>query len=218
MTTNNNYDLSILDNDTLDLSKVQELIGINIEKINLGMTPFQITNFVLNKKEFPTPFAQFLQSRSELYLRANTIIDLYFQYRECIAKITLAEGRKEKIEQEEAVSKIKEAKLELQSIEIDKNKLRMQNIKNQIVDKLKETKVFYEVYKKNKHFETDSIEDIQKAEEEYWRIKSAYYPELPARYMLTPQGFMELPHEKEGLKGLTGLINSTIIPKQTNKK
>jgi len=61
---------------------------------------------------------------------------------------------------------------------------------------------FLQEYKKHKKLETAGPEEIAKAEEESWRIKSAYYPELTDRYGLAPQGFLKLPHETGGLKAL----------------
>lgn len=194
--------ISILKDNQLDLKKLEESFDIKLNGVSTGMTQFQITHFVLNKQEFPTPFAQYLQSRAEIFLRVHTIIDSYYQYRECLSRIKLAEGRIEKILKEEHIAKIREAKTELQELEIEKNKFRMNSIENLVAEKIKETSVFYQVYREHKHFETDPEEEIRKAEEENWKIKSAYYPELTDRYGLTPIGFMELPHEKGGLKML----------------
>lgn len=190
----------------LDISGIEEKLDMKIEGLTFGMTRFQINNFVLNKQEFPTPYSRFMQARIEIYARVNTFIDQYYQYRECLAKIRLAEGRMEKIEKEETYPEIKEAKLELQRIEIEKNRFRLASIQNQAEDKMRELYVFYETYKQHRHFETDPPEEIQKAEEESWRIKSAYYPELRDRYGLTPSGFLTLPHENGGLEKLIEMI------------
>ena len=208
--------LDLFNKNKLDISGIEEKLNIKIDGLTFGMTDFQINNFVLNKQEFPTPYSQFLQARMEIHTRINTFIDQYYQYRECLAKILLAEGKMEKIEKEETYPKIKEAKIELQRIEIEKNGLRMDSIKKQAEDKMKELQVFYETYKKHRHFETDLPEEIQAKEEEYWRIKSGYYPELRDRYGLTPSGFITLPHETGGLKKLielTGGNNAKTINK-----
>lgn len=210
----------------LDISGIEETIGMKIEGLTFGMTPFQINHFVLNKQEFPTPYSQFLQARIEIYTRVNTFIDFYYQYRECLAKIRLAEGRIQQMESEsnekiswsqaQAFKEIKEARLELQRIEIEKNRLRLNSIQSQAEDKMREIQVFYETYKKHRHFETDPPEEIQMAEEEYWKTKSGYYPELRDRYGLTPAGFLTLPHENGGLETLirlTGGNNAKTIDK-----
>ena len=197
--------LDIFNKNKLDISKIEENLNIKIDGLTFEMTEFQINHFVLNKQEFPTPYSQFLQARMEIHTRVNTFIDQYYQYRECLAKILLSEGRMEKIEKEETYLKIKEAKLELQRIEIEKNGLRMNSIRSHAEDKIRELQVFYETYKKHRHFETDPPEEIKAAEEEYWKTKSAYYPELRDRYGLTPSGFITLPHENGGLEKLIEL-------------
>lgn len=202
--------LKIFESEKLDVTKLENAFDIQINKLTFGMSPFQIKHFVLNRREFPTDFAQFLQSRMEIYHRLNIIIDLYYQYRECVSKSKLAEGRIEKISDEETYEKIKEAKIELQKLEIDKNSFKMVSIKNQAEDKLKELYEFYNVYKKYKDFESGSQKVIEEVEEEYWKIKSAYYPELWERYGLTPKGFSLLPHENGGLDSLIKLHENNI--------
>ena len=198
--------LDIFNQNKLDITAIENLLKLNVNGLTDGMSQFQINHFVLNKQEFPTPYAQFLQARHEIYLRINTFIDLYFQHRECLAKVQLAEGRMEKIKNEETYPKLKRAKLELQEIEIEKNGLRLASIQTQAEDKVREMQVFYEKYKEHRHFETDPPEEIQAAEEEYWKIKSGYYPELRDRYGLTPAGFLELPHENGGVNKLIELM------------
>jgi len=203
--------LDLLNKNKLDISELEKRLDMKIDGLTFGMTSFQINHFVLNKQEFPTPYAQFIQARLEIHTRVNTFIDLYYQYRECLAKILLSEGRMEKIEKEETYSKIKEARLELQNIEIEKNRLRMASIKSQAEDKMREIQVFYRTYKEHVHFETDPPEEIQAAEEEYWKIKSGYYPELRDRYGLVPSGFLTLPHEKGGLEKLIELTGGNNV-------
>lgn len=201
--------LDLLNKNTIDISEIEEKLDMKIAGLTFGMTPFQINHFVLNKQEFPTPYAQFLQARMEIHTRINTFIDHYYQYRECLAKTNLAEGRMEKIEKEEAYPKIKEARLELQRIEIEKNGLKMTSIQSSAGDMIRELQVFYEIYRKHRHFETDPPDEISNAEEEYWKIKSGYYPELGERYGLTPSGFIALPHENGGLKKLIEMTTKT---------
>lgn len=201
--------LSIFDSEKLDLEKFEKAFDIKLDGITFSMTDFQINHFVLNKQEFPTPFARFLQTRVEIYTRVTNLIDMYYQYRECLAKITLAEGKIQQLssepmdnvrwQQAQALKEIREAKIALHRLEIDKNKFRMEALRNQAIDKVREASVFYAAYKELRHFETDPPEKVREAEEEYWKIKSAYYPELVQRYGLTPGGFLKLPHEVGGL-------------------
>lgn len=197
---------SILNNESLNLSVIEKAINVDIIGIPLGASEFQINNFILNKREFPNDYAQFLQAKHEIYTRIQTLLDIFYQYKKAEIEITLSEGKIEKIHAEEKYKKIRDSKITLQRLEIEKNKYTMNSIKNTTNDKLRELSVFYKSYSKNRHFETDSKEEIEKAEEEYWRIKSVYYIELQQRYNLTPNGFVKYPHE-EGFENFIRLIN-----------
>lgn len=185
-----------------DSDRLKPLLEIDFKGVTLGMTPFQIRHFVLNRKEFCTDFAQFQQAKLELYHRVMVLFDLYYQYRKASAEIKLAEGEIERL-MNEPDGKIKEAKIELQEIEIEKNQFQILNIKKQAKDKLAEALVFYDVYQRYKYFDEMSKEELEKYEEESWKIKSAYYPELTERYGLTPNGILKLPHEEGGIEALT---------------
>lgn len=198
--------LSIFDNKE-DVEKVNQILGIDLGKIPMGMTQFQIQNFVLNKREFSTPLMQYQQSKTELFTRMQGFIDSYYQIREAHAKIKLAEAEIDDFNNSTLNQKMKEAKIELQEIEIEKNKLRINSIEKQSKEKLREALVFNLTYQKHKNLENMSQDYLDKLEEIGWRIKSAYYPELPQRYNFTPKGQMKYPHElgksaEEGLKVL----------------
>ncbi len=186
-----------------DQKSIEFLSEIEMDGVQLGMTPFQIQHFVLNRREFTTDFAQFQQAKLELYHRLQNLFDLYYQRRTARANILLAEGTIENLERKKP-GKIRDAKIELQKVELDRNNFTLLNIQHTAMEKLKEASVFKKVYDKYKKFDSMKPEEIAKLEEEAWRIKSAYYPELGERYGLTPSGFLALPHEKNGIKELTG--------------
>ncbi|GEM_PF-3584204 len=180
----------------------EKLADLSLKGVQTSMTPFQINHFVLNRQEFTTDFARFQQAKFELYKRVQNFYDLYYQYREASAEIDLLNAE---IEQTgKSVSKTKEAKTELKRIAVERHKFKIACIKKEASDRLEEALVFLAVYEKHKHFDELSREEMEKHEEEAWRIKSAYYPELRDRYGLTPKGFLKLPHE--GGRGLKGLI------------
>ena len=197
--------------------RLASLLEMGLDGVPTGMTPFQIKHFVLNRQEFPTDFAQFQQAKLELYQRIQTLLDLYYQHREAKAKIKLAEGKTEELEKKPD-GKIKEAEIELQMIEAEKNQLQIVSIKKQAMDKLNEMIAFGETYKKFKKFDELSLEELSRHEEEYWRIKSAYYPELLERYGLTPSGFMSLPHEEGGLQALIEIQQKQLNPPKGTRR
>lgn len=195
--------------DNSDLDSINRITDIDIGRIPIGMTQFQIENFVLNRKEFSTPLMQYSQAKMELYSRINIFVDDWYQLREAKAKIMLAEGRIEELNaNKELNSKIREAKIELQQIEIDKNQFKLGNIEKQAKDKLREAIVFHNTFNKYRYLEDLPKEELDKMEEEGWRIKSAYYHELVDRYGLTPRGQIEYPHEIEGLSGLLKALDN----------
>lgn len=184
-----------------DGSDGEQLFELNLDGVQTCMTPFQIQHFVLNRQEFTTDFAQFQQAKLELYQRQQIFYDLYYQYRKAQAEIKLFEAENEEL-QKQPDGKIKEAKLELKQIEVDKSQWQLASIKKQAADKLREALVFLKTYTAYKKFDKMKQEELAKYEEESWRIKSAYYSELKERYGLTPTGFLQLPHERGGLKAL----------------
>lgn len=208
--------------DDQDKENIINLINANLGKIPIGMTQFQIENFVLNRKEFSTPLMQYQQAKMELFIRVNGFVDSYYQLREAKAKIELAEGRIEELStNKELNKKIRNAKVDLQQIEIDKNTFKLTSIEQQAKEKLREALVFYKVFDKYKYLEDLSQEELNKMEEEGWRIKSAYYSELPERYGLTPKGQIVYPHEIGGLSGLLKVLdnnNGQIILQSKNDK
>lgn len=208
--TENNNELLTLFNEKSDVDNLKEILDIDTGKVPLGMTKFQIENFVLNKREFPTDLMKFQQAKMEIYTRIQSFADMYYQYREAKAKIKLAEGRIEDLKNNSPNLniKIKDAKIELQEIEIEKNQYSLKSIQHTAKEKLKEAAIFYKTYSEFRNFELLNTEELAKLEEEGWRIKSQYYPELQQRYCLTPQGFISLPHEQDRLKVLTERTNN----------
>lgn len=223
-----NKELTSLFTEKTDIESMKEVLNIDTGNVNLGMTEFQIDNFVLNKREFPTDLMKFQQSKLEIYTRIQTFVDLYYQYREAKAKIKLAECEIEhlkniklniidKLKGKVLDKKMIEAQIELQEIETEKNLYRIRNIQHTAKEKLRETMVFYRTFKEFEKFDSMSKEELAEIEEEGWKIKSAYYPELQQRYSLTPNGFLKLPHENGGLKCLLEVINPLSNNNDENK-
>lgn len=180
----------------------------DMDKINLGMSDIQIRYFVLNRKEFTNDFALFKQAKFELYSRIQALIELYYEWKTAVAKNKQYSGEYNKLKPRKPrrllflslnkdSDEIKEGKSELIQIKIERNKIKMLNIKKQIQDKLKETNSFYKIYKDYKYIEELSEEELKKLEEESWKLKSCYYPELVTRYNFTPKGYVPYAHETD---------------------
>jgi hypothetical protein len=195
--------------DKSDVQKLQDIIETDIGKLPIGMSEFQITNFVLNNKEFCNPLFKYQQSKTELFVRIQGFVDSYYQMREAKAHIILAEGRIEELKSKTDLNKkVRDAKIELQNIEIEKNNYKLHSIEKQAKEKLREAIVFHNTFDKYKYLEDLPQEELNKMEEEGWQIKSMYYPELQERYGLTVQGQIEYPHENGGLKGLLQVLDN----------
>lgn len=218
--------MTIFDSKDVDIETINKLINIDLEKVPVGTSTFQIQNFILNKKEFTNDLFQYQQARTELVARIHGFIDGYFQLKEVHAKIMLAEGKIEELllvksrqfsliqslrhtlryllnkSNSKGNEKVTNARIELQRIEIEKNLFKISVIQNQSKEKLREASVFYETYINYKWIEDLPQEKIDSLEEEGWSIKAAYYRELYDRYQLTPTGRHRLPHEIGGLKAV----------------
>jgi len=187
-----------------DIKNLKEILKADIGKIPLGMTSFQINNFVLNEREFPTDLMKFQQAKMELHTRIQSFFDLHYQYREAKANIMLSEGEVEDLQNnyEDINPKIKDAKIELQDIEIEKNQYKLISIQHAATEKLREAMEFYKTYLIHKDFESITIERLEELEIEGWKIKSAYYRELSERYNIVPEGKLLYPHQEGGLDAI----------------
>ncbi len=159
-----------------------------------AMTPFQIRHFVLNKREFPTPFAQLQQAKREIIVRRNSLVEASFEYRKALATKEIEEMELEALKAQPP-SRLRDAQIALAEIRVQEQAWKAETIKERAQEQLSEVAVFLETYHQHAHLEQESDETLAKLEEEYWRIKSAYYPEMREMYQLTPDGFEALPHE-----------------------
>jgi hypothetical protein len=187
----------ILDKENIDVIKIFKDKDVTMFG---GMSEFQIKHFVLNRKEFPTDFSQFNQSKFEMGSRLMTLIDLGLKYKKNNIKIELLQERIKstfptKSKETELLNKLKE-------IDIERLRLSNESLVHQANKSALEIKSFYAIYKKFEKFNDISDEEAKKLEKEDWLIKSGYYVELQQRYGLTPEGFHLLPHEQGGLQKL----------------
>jgi len=152
--------------------KIKKLIPEILAKTYLGMTEYQIKNFVLNKKEFPTEWAKLQQAKVELYVRFKNIILLYFDWLEAKAKAKLYEEQMKALSD----SPIDKAKKEIYRVKMLKELFKMDEIVKIVNDKIKESKAFLDVYEKYKHLDNLSEEEQKKLIEDTWRRKVIQMP------------------------------------------
>lgn len=165
----------------------------DIKAVPLGMSEFQINHFVLNGIEYPTDWSKFRQTKMQLHVGIQSLVDMAFQVQEAQANIELTTAQIDELENG-IVSKVNEARIKLKKIDIEKNRFKIASITHTAKEKLREIMAFYAVFRELKGFDSISTEDSKQLEEETWRIRSMYNPEFKNRYGLTPDGFIELPH------------------------
>jgi len=166
----------------------------DIKDVPMGRSEFQIHHFVLNGKEFPTEWSKFQQTKLELHIGIQSLMDMYFQLIEAQTNIELTKAEIEELQIE--TSKINSAKIKLKQINIDKNRFKIISIQRTAQEKLKEIIVFYTIFNDLKDLNLITNEENKYLEEEAWKIKSMYNAEFKNRYGLTPDGFIKFPHEK----------------------
>lgn len=170
----------------------------DVKSVPMGMTEFQINHFVLNGIEYPTDWSKFQQTKLQLHMGIQSLVDMYFQLQEAQARIELAHAEittfsAEKLDQKRDV--VGEAKMKLKRISIEKNEFKIISIKTTAAEKLREIMAFYTVFRNLKELDSITDEDSKILEEQTWKIRSMYTPEFKNRYGLTPEGFLKLPHE-----------------------
>lgn len=138
-----------------------------------GNTEFQIRNFVLNNKEYPTPFSKYRQAKIELWARFQSLVEDHFQYREALADIELEKAKIEKWSQYD--DPIKKARIKKARINIDRNLFKIQVIKKMVKDRIREMKIFYNIIleEEPKIRGSEEEEDLR-----YWKERIENQPEV----------------------------------------
>ena len=135
----------------------------------LGMTPYQIKEFVLNKKEYPTEYSRLQQAKLELYMRIKNMVTLYFDYLESEAKRELYFRKMRKLEEDNPQHK-------LYQIKIMREEFKMGEIKKILNDKLVECSAFLEAYHKYKELDNLPREEKEKLIVDTWKEKVKQNP------------------------------------------
>lgn len=148
---------------------------------SFGMSELQIRKFVINKLEYPTAWSKWRQAKIEMWIRYQNIINMHFDYREAIAKIDLERAKIANwIKDSDELLK---AKVKLSQIEIDRNKFKINVIKKQVKDVIKEMGVFYDIVKEE---EPNITSDEKIEDEKFWKEKIKRRPqEFKERYDIT---------------------------------
>ena len=153
-----------------------------------GMTSFQIHNFVLSDKDFPTADGKWWQAKLELWVRLQNVVQMHYDYRKRSAKIKELEARimeqrvNTKMETEEYVILRTEAVIERLTVNIDENEFACALIVKGISDKMKEMESFWEAMQVLEEHMRFSKDDKEEQEASFWNAKSRHDEELVRRF------------------------------------
>lgn len=154
-----------------------------------GMTSFQIQNFVLSNKSFPTADSKWWQAKLELWVRVQNVIQMHYDYRKFKAKIKEFTARVLEHQYMLEANGLKsyeimksEAIIDRLTVNIEENEFLLVITQKGINDKLKEINAFWEVMQEmGKHMKF-SMDDKEEQEESFWLAKSKYDSELINRF------------------------------------
>lgn len=172
-----------------DSKELCEAVFKEFQNVPQGMTKFQIQKFVLGAREFPTVASKYWQSKLELWVRLQSVVQMHFDYRKRAARIKElkaliyeAEERKRTATSGWTVKKW-EAVVERHAIEIEENEFAMMVIRKTVVDKLKEMHAFNEVKEQTEEkLGVGALGDRELSEEEFWAEKAEINAELKLRF------------------------------------
>lgn len=155
-----------------------------------GMTSFQIQNFVLSDKDFPTADGKWWQAKLELWVRLQNVVQMHYDHRKRSAKIKELEARI--MEQREIIDTRKETKeyvilkaeavIERLTVNIEENEFACALIVKGISDKMKEMESFWEAMQVLDEHMMFSKDDKEEQEASFWSAKARYDEELVRRF------------------------------------
>lgn len=164
---------------------LKEILDVVSKPEDLAASPYQIHNFILGRREFCTDWAQMRQAKVEIFGRICELNDMMYDY------------ELKEIEIERYKRKLNDTNDDLDkrefNLEIKKREFALSMIRLQAQARLNEAREFFSVYKRYEDLDTNEPQ----LEEEQWRIKSRYYPELRERYNQSDRGILPYPHQKE---------------------
>ena len=144
--------------------------------IDLGMTHFQITHFVLNDKEFPTAASKYFQARKEMFSRYTNLVNQYHECRLLEAEADLLqvdifeweEKAAEKVQRGSGRVAKERAEVQLLTVKREQKLMRLQFVKKEATRQLREFQAFWQ---NHQHYGAMLKPGVTRelAEPEYWQ-------------------------------------------------
>lgn len=180
-----------------------------LDHVAMGMSDLQIKKFVLNDREFPTPYSKMKQSKLELWGRFDNIMQMRFEYEKLLIEVNLHDLRATKLKAKKVLedaggvavsSEDPEAQAEarLEELEAARKRYALNVIKKTCTEKLREMKSFYDVYSQFQELDELQEDSQAKKEIEYWVVRAEQQSKIfEERYNLKPEDLQRelLAHE-----------------------
>ncbi len=183
-----------------DRSLLQNLLETIACPEDLAASPFQVHNFILNRREFCTDWAQMKQAKTEIFHRLCDLNEMAYDYAKKRLELRRLQRRAELLDQAVEDTVMREIERDAIALEVQREHFQVAMIRIQAHARFLEAAEFFTVYQKFRALESLPAPEIAELEERQWRIKSRYFPELRDRYNMTPDGLRPLPHQLEKSK------------------
>lgn len=112
--------------------------------IDGGMTHFQITNFVLNDRDFPTYASKYFQARIEMFTRYTNILNAYYECQITDAEVELLDVSMSEMERKSAITARDRAVAKLLSAKRAQKLMRKEFSKKEATRQIRELKAFWD--------------------------------------------------------------------------
>lgn len=132
---------------------------------HIGMTEFQITMFVLNEVEFPTPYGRWRQARFELVNRYDQLVELYYDIRETELEIELKSSQS-----------VPKAETALHLLRTDRMRSKLESLKRRLKTMAREAEVFFMAYAAHAEFANMTAAQLSVRERAEWVAKAEKNP------------------------------------------
>ena len=130
-----------------------------------GMTNIQITRFILNDVEYPTPYGKFVQACFELQSRVEKLRQFAFDQRRLTIQMQIA--------QRDAEQASDPLRGQLHELRIEELRVRLDGLERSVMTTLREMASFYSLVAVHPEFHDVSPEEREALEQGQWAYKAA---------------------------------------------
>ena len=196
--------------DSTDRPMIEKALQFFHDGADGGMSYYQITNFVLSDKEFPTPASKVFQAVREMYVRFENLVNQQFEFQKVEANAEIKQCECDDLMQQAYQTPLVMAKAKLARVERDQLVMRLEFIKKEAKRQLRELKAFWE----NHQYYVQQLKpgvNKEVSEPEFWALKALEGDKIMAEWEKTKVG--EKPHvlTRQDLDGPMAAMRAEII-------